>query len=280
MHPQSTPSAVRRWWWGTSQRTRLATACLGTAAGMAACFLVLAPFQTEPYLRAIGLMDDPAPRPADTRTLSAGAVITIVSVTSVDVFDGKDAENQRVALRVPGIRSAPPCWASQALDDAEELLRGKQVALADIGDADSGGRVAARVQLPDGRDYAQAVVSAGAAQAVDDDLTAAQAAAREGHRGLWGAACPVGKPVDPNAPPAPTATLTPTPTPAPTQTSPHPPPSTTAIPTPTTTPPDDVQQNVRRGTACSPEGARGMTNRGVFLVCTMTSDGTTKWKKA
>lgn len=265
------PGAVRRWWWGASQRTRLAIASLGTVAGMAACVLVLSPFQTEPYLNAFGLTDDTTPsRPSGAPAVPRDEVVTIVSLSAVDALDGTDRANHPVLLRVPGIHSAPPCWAGPALDSASQLILGKKVTLSDLGDVEAG-RAAARIRLPDGRDYAQAVVSAGVATAVDGDLATQQDEARQAGRGLWGAKC---EPAGIGTPPPPVPTSKPLPTPS----SPAPPP-TSAGP-PTAPPPGGIQLNVRRGARCAPEGALGFTSRGQALVCTKAGDGTTRWGKA
>lgn len=266
----STPGAVRRWWWGASQRTRLATVGAGTVAGMAACVLALSSIQTAPYLDAFGLTDDSAPsQPVAAASIPRDEVVTIVSLAAVDALDGVDHANHPVLLRVPGIRSVPPCWAGPALDSAGELVRGKQVTLSDLGEVEAG-RVAARIRLPDGRDYAQAVVSAGAATAADGELALAkdQSEAQQAHQGVWGATCVpagTGKPPPPPSKPRPTSS-----------TSPTPPPASSGPPT---TPPDGVQHNVRQGAQCSPEGALGLTARGQVLVCAMGVDGKTRWRK-
>jgi hypothetical protein len=265
---ESVPGVVRRWWWAASQRTRLTTVSLATVAGMAACVLALSSFQTVPYLRAFGLTENPAPsQPQGAVAVQRDSVITIVSMDAVDALDGTDSSNHPVLLRVPEIRSVPPCWAGPALDAAAQLVRGRQVTLSELGEVEAG-RVAARIRLPDGRDYAQAVVSAGVATAADDELAKDQDEARQAHRGVWGATCVpagTGKPPPPPSKPRPTPT---SPTTAP--------PSSTGPPT---TPPDGIQQNVRQGAPCSPEGAFGLTARGQLLVCTTGTDGKARWRK-
>jgi len=265
---ESGPGAVRRWWWAASQRTRLTVASLATVAGMAACVLALSPLQTVPYLHAFGLTENPSPGPTQGAVaVQRDAVITIVSMDAVDALDGTDRSNHPVLLRVPEIRSVSPCWAGPALDAAAQLIRGKEVILSDLGEVEAG-RVAARIQLPDGRDYAQAVVSAGAATAADDELAKDQDEARQARRGVWGATCvPAGTGTPPPPPPKPRPTSS-SPTTAP--------PSTSGPPT---TPPDGVQQGVRQGAPCSPEGAFGLTARGQLVVCTTGIDGKPRWRK-
>lgn len=266
---ESVTGAVRRWWWAASQRTRLTVVGLATVAGMAACVLALAPLQTEPYLQAFGLTDNPAPvRPQDAVAVPRDSVVTIVSMDAVDALDGTDSSNHPVLLRVPEIRSVSPCWAGPALDAAAQLIRGKQVTLSELGEVEAG-RVAARIRLPDGRDYAQAVVNAGAATAAGDELAKDQDEARQAHRGVWGATCVpagTGRPPPPPSKPRPTTT-------SPTTTPP-------SSPGPPTTPPDGIQRNVRQGAPCSPEGAFGLTARGQLVVCTTGIDGRPRWRKA
>jgi hypothetical protein len=218
-------------------------------------------------------------------------LITVTAVPAVDLLDGVDTTNRPVAVTVPGIRSTPPCRADQALASAAHLVRGKQVRLvASDNQTDPDGRVRARVLLPDGHDYAHAVVSAGAAQPDASlgvvpnqaDLAAAEADARQSRRGLWGSSCDAGQPGGNAGPPPPTEQpvdqkTTTTPSPAPTSTE-QPAPTTTVTPTPP--PDDDVQRNVRVGDPCTPEGAHGITDKGQSVVCTAKAGAPAKWKKA
>jgi len=91
--------------------------------------------------------------------------------------------------------------------------------------------------------------------------------------------------------PTATATLAPTPTPEPPTPTPVPPTPTPEPPTPVPTTPTPVpaaapaapsggiQQGVRPGAFCSPEGARGVTSKGTPMVCsTKPGDPRARWR--
>jgi endonuclease YncB( thermonuclease family) len=172
----SNPGALRRWWWRESQRTLLGTTCLGTTHGLVVSGVVLsgvddtaAPAAAHPAIPATSWATPTGAEASgfpSTPSAADDLSITVTAVPAVDLLDGVDTTTNRpVAVRVLGIRSTPPCWADQALASAAQLLRGKQVWLVgDDDQAEPDGRVRARVLLPDGHDYAHAVVSAGAAQ--------------------------------------------------------------------------------------------------------------------
>lgn len=275
------PGIVRRLWWRSGQRARLAIACAGVLGVLA-------------VTGAAGFGGDTAPpagRAAPGPVVHRGDSfeVTVRSVSEVDVFEAVEPESGRVfGARVAGVNAAP-CWQSQSLAAAENLLRGKKVRLTVKKDGDTGtDRLLVDVQLPGGSDYARTIVGEGLASAdlaARGELAPAESAARRERRGLWAGGC-TGYPDDalPTTSSLPPTTTT-TPVPTTTTTPPPPPPATTAPPAPqpppvTTEEPDDDAEWLNRfvGKRCFIEGARRTSPKGTEIECARGPKGL-RWRR-
>jgi hypothetical protein len=221
--------------------------------------------------------------PSTTAPRQVDPLVTVRTVSAVDVFDAVGTvTGDVVRVRVVHLRSTAPCWQSESLDFARDVLQDKEVRLVLSTSARAAdGRVPARVLLPGGQDFALGAVTAGAALAgtteVDPGLLSAETDARAGRRGLWGNAC---APSQARASAGESTTST-------TSTSATPPKATTSVPpsasidptttTTTTSPPADVQEDVHVGRTCAPEGAPGVTPNGRKVTCTRTALRGLRW---
>ncbi|MCO1659185.1 thermonuclease family protein [Pseudonocardia humida] len=130
----------------------------------------------------------------------------VVDGDTVHVLDGRGS---KIKVRVLGIdtpetrdpRKPVQCWGPEATQFATATLLGQQVTLVTDASQDARdryGRVLAYLVLADGSNYSVLAASAGVARSyvynrnpVSEHaaITAAEADARTGGRGLWGA-CP------------------------------------------------------------------------------------------
>ncbi|MET9224327.1 hypothetical protein [Lentzea sp. NPDC003310] len=283
--PQPTgPGIVRRLWWRADQRARFAVACLGVLSVLG-------------VTGAVGFGGDERPVARDVPGVAVhrgdSFEVTVSTVSDVDSFEGVELDSGRVfGARVAGISPAP-CWKSQSLAAAENLLRGKKVRLTVKADGDSGtDRLPVDVRLPDGGDYARAIVSDGVASAdlaARGELAPVEMDAKRQRRGLWAGGC-----TGYNDYAVPTTTTTPEPTtttPPPTTTTtttpppPPPPPPTTrppAPPPPTLEPPDEDAEWLARfvGKRCFIEGARRTSPNGTEIVCDRGARDQLRWRRA
>jgi endonuclease YncB( thermonuclease family) len=279
----TSPGIVRRFWWRSGQRTRLAIACAGVLGALA-------------VTGAAGFSGDarPAERGGPGVAVHRGDSfeVTVRAVSGVDLFEGVEPDTGRVfGARVAGVNAAP-CWLSQSLAAAENMLRGKKVRLTAKSDGDTGtDRLLVDVELPDGSDYAQTVVGEGTASAdlaARGDLAPVESAARQQRRGLWAGGC-TGYRDDVLATPSSTPQTSTTTTPVPTTTTTPPPPViTTTIekpapqPPPTTTeePGDEEWLGRFVGRRCFLEGATKTSPKGTEIVCTRGPKGQLRWQRA
>ncbi|SDJ53563.1 hypothetical protein SAMN04488074_102312 [Lentzea albidocapillata subsp. violacea] len=281
--PTTGPGIVRRFWWRSGQRARLAIACVGVLGALA-------------VTGAAGFSGDALPGerggPGVAVHRGDSFEVTVRTVSGVDLFEGVEPGTGRVfGGRVAGVNAAP-CWQSQSLAVAENLLRGKKVRLTVKSDGDSGtDRLLVDVELPDGSDYAWTIVGEGTASAdlaARGDLAPVESAARQQRRGLWAGGC-TGYRDDALATPSSTPQTSTTTTPPPattTTTAPPPVPTTTDEPTPepppTTTrqPSDDEWLNRFVGKRCFLEGASKTSPKGSEIVCTRGPKGQLRWQRA
>lgn len=274
------PGVLRRLWWRTTQRKRVAVTCLSMLLSLAGTSLVLAGGGQAPKPAAVTAFPSiTTPRPADP-------TVTVRTVSAVDTFEGVGtASGELIEVRVAGIRSISPCWQDESLGFARDALHDKTVrlVLSGTGSGPDGRRIA-RVLLPDGDDFAQSALNAGAALVgtgnVSAELLRTEVDARANRRGLWARACaptqagtstselPVSTTTTTttSAAPAPGTATVPTPAP-PEQTT------TTTTTTTTTSRPADVQQGVQAGRPCRPEGSLGVTDQGKDMTCRRTLTG-------
>ncbi|RDI34919.1 thermonuclease family protein [Lentzea flaviverrucosa] len=281
--PTTSPGIVRRFWWRSGQRTRLAIACTGVLGALAVT-------GAAGFSGAAGPADRGGPGVAVHRGDSFE--VTVRAVSGVDLFEGVEPDTGRAfGARVAGV-SAAPCWQSQSLAVAENLLRGKKVRLTVKKDGDTGtDRLLVDVELPDGTDYARTVVDEGTASAdvaARGELGPVESAARLQRRGLWAGGC-TGYRDDALATPSstPQTSSTTTPVPATTTTTPPPVPTTTVEepapqPPPTTTeePGDDEWLARFEGKRCLLEGTRRTSPKGTEIVCTRGPRGQLRWQRA
>ena len=253
---------------------------------------------TGTSLALIGGQEPPAPAvspliPVITAPRPADPVVEVRAVSAVDLFDGVHTANgASVQVRVEGLRSAAQCWQAESLAFARDTLQDKGVHLVVNTNArPPNGRQTAQVLLPDGQDFALIALTAGAALAetaeTDTELLAAEGDARANRRGLWSNACAPSQ-TGTSTSESTTTTTTTTATTATTTTSRVPRPSRTtttrtSVPgessaaTTTTFPSDDVQEGVKAGRLCSPEGAAGITDSGREVTCQRTLLGNLRW---
>ncbi|MDX3659189.1 hypothetical protein PV646_17925 [Streptomyces sp. ID05-26A] len=288
--PATSPGFVRRLWWRSDQRARLAIACAGVlgvlAVTGAAGFSGAAP---------PGQRSGPAAAAAVHRGDSFE--VTVRTVSDVDSFEGVEPDTGRAfGARVYGVNRAA-CWQSQSLAAAENLLRGKKVRLTvkseSEGDAESG-RLLVDVQLPDGSDYARTIVAEGSTSAdlaARGDLVPEEMAARQQRRGLWSTGCEryeVDPVVTTSSVPPTSSTTTPVPTTTTTNALPPPPPvrptkkpAPEPPPTETTEPDDDAEWLSRFvGKRCVVEGATRTSPKGTEVVCARDARGQLRWQRA
>lgn len=279
----SGPGTVRRLWWRSDQRARLAIACAGVLGVLVATGAAGFGGAAPPGERAGG--------PVAAVHRGDSFEVTVRTVIEVDSFEGVELDTGRVfGARVNGVSPAA-CWQSQSLAAAEGLLRGKKVRLTvkDEGE-DATDRLLVDVRLPDGSDYAKTVVADGSASAdlaARGELAQDEIAARVQRRGLWSTGCEgydadlvvttSSVPASTTTPaPATTTTIPPPPPPPPTQKpKPEPP------PTETTEPDDDAEWLGRFvGKRCFVEGATRTSPKGSEVVCTRGDRGQLRWQRA
>ncbi|MCX2947099.1 hypothetical protein [Lentzea sp. NEAU-D7] len=280
----TSPGPVRRFWWRSGQRTRLAIAAAGVLGALA-------------VTGAAGFSGDALPGqrggPGVAVHRGDSFEVTVRAVSAVDLFEGVEPDTGRVfGARVAGVNAAP-CWQSQSLAAAENLLRGKKVRLTAKSDGETGtDRLLVDVELPDGTDYAWTVVGEGTASAdlaARGELAPVESAARQQRRGLWAGGCtgyrddalatPSSTPqTSSTTTPPPATTTTTTPPPVPTRTTeepaPKPPPTTTAEPG------DEEWLGRFVGRRCFLEGARKTSPKGTEIVCTRGPRGQLRWQRA
>jgi len=282
-NPTQSPGIVRRLWWRTSQRKRLAIMCLGVCTSIVTT-------------GAAGFMGDALPPehgsggPGAAMHRGDAFEVTVHTVSDVDLFEGREpATGLLVHARVAGLSRLTACWAAESRATAQDLLRGKKVRLIVKKDGIPGSdRVPVDVRLPDGTDYAQTIVREGVAPAdlsVRDELASVESVARQERRGLWAAGCATGEPTTSSAPssssptsssPSPTTTTT---SPATTETSAQPthePPVTTTTAPPSSDPPDE---DARVGKPCLVEGSRTSSPSGGELVCARNARKQLRWRR-
>lgn len=270
---EMSPGIVRRFWWRTGQRARLALACLGVLA-------VLAVTGAAGFSGDASPLPSAASAPAATVPRGASFEVTVRTVTDVDRFEGVEADTGRqLTARVAGVSPAD-CWQSQSRAAAETLLRGKTVRLTVKTESDE---LVVDVQLPDGTDYARAAVGEGAAFAeltARGELAPVEAEARKARRGLWSTGC--NGPADitlvapssvPTSSSAPLTTTAPPPVVTTTRQPPKP-------PIVTIEPPSDEEWLARFvGKRCFPEGARRASPEGTEIVCVRGDRGQLRWQR-
>lgn len=278
----SDPGTVRRFWWRSDQRARLAIACAGVLGVLAVTGAAGFSGQERPVERG----------PAAAAVHRGDSFeVTVRTVIEVDSFEGVEPDTGRVfGARVNGVSPAA-CWQSQSLAAAETLLRGKKVRLTvkSEGGAESD-RLLVDVRLPDGSDYAKTIVADGSASAdlaARGELAPDETAARQQRRGLWSTGCEgydADLLVTTSSVPASTTTPAPTTT---TTTPPPPPPPPAEKPTPepppteTTEPDDDAEWLARFvGKRCFVEGATRTSPKGTEVVCTRGARGQLRWQRA
>jgi micrococcal nuclease len=133
----------------------------------------------------------------------------VLRVVDGDTIDIRDDNRGRLRVRLLGIDTPETkkpgytvgCWGPEATDFAKTTMLGQRVALVtdptqDI--TDRYGRTLAYLVRADGWDYTVEAARAGVAQSYVFDhhpvaeygeIQAAEAEAREAHRGLWGPPC-------------------------------------------------------------------------------------------
>jgi endonuclease YncB( thermonuclease family) len=270
----SEPGVLRRFWWrGTQKRRLAAVGSLALLSLSGTVLVVLGGAQAPPSTAAVTRFPPP------TASTPADPVVAVRAVSAVDEFDGLDtASGTPVRVRVVDIRSTAPCWQAESLAFARDALLGKEVRLVGTGGRSTDERLPAHVRLPTGEDFALAALTAGAAVAgaeVTPELLTAESAARVNRLGLWANACAESQaPSPPPASESATTTTTAGTTPPPDRTSAptSDPPDTTATSRPT-----DIQQGVRVGKPCSPEGATGISRNGREVTCRRTLVGGLRW---
>ncbi|MGW6447352.1 thermonuclease family protein [Lentzea sp. NPDC055074] len=282
--PAPSPGIVRRFWWRSGQRARLAIACTGVLGVLAVTGAAGFSGQDRPGVLA----------PAAAAAVHRGDSfeVTVRAVSDVDSFEGVEPDTGRAfGARVAGVSPAP-CWQSQSLAVAENLLRGKKVRLTVKKEGETAtDRLVVDVRLPDGSDYAKTIVGDGTASAdlaARGDLAADETAARQQRRGLWSTGCKgyqddllgttSSVPLTSSTTPVPTTTTTtPPPPPPPTQKpTPKPPPP------PETTEPDDDAEWLGRfvGKRCFLKGATKTSPKGSQVVCTRGARDQLRWQRA
>ena len=270
---------VRRFWWRTSQPARLAIGCFGVVTALAATGAVA--FGGDDLSRERGNGLEASGFRGDSLQ------VTVREVTEVDLFEGAEPITGRlVRARVAGLRPVADCWAAESRAGAQDLLRGKVVRLVVKKDASGSDRLLVDVELPDGTDYAQTVVSGGVVPAdlsARGELARDESAARLGRLGLWAAGCaPGGVTTASSTPPsssvssAPTTTTVTTTTETSTPPPPPPPPPTTT----SSEPPDEEWDDSRLGKLCLIEGARRTTRDGYEIVCSRNGKNQLRWRRA
>lgn len=279
----SRPGAVRRFWWRTSRRTRLATACLGAVAALATTGAVGFSGGEFPQQRGSGGLDEAASR-------GDSLEVTVHTVSDVDLFEGAEpATGLSFRARIAGLRRMTDCWVAESRATAQDLLRGRNVRLVVRNDDDISGndRIAVDVQLPDGTDYARTIVRDGVARAdpsARGELVPVEDMAREERRGLWAAGCVPSEVVvttssTPSSSSASPSTTTTAPTTSTTESSTRPkpsrPPTTSSSP-----PPDDEWDDDRLGKFCLIEGSRRTTEDGNEMVCARNGKNQLRWRRA
>lgn len=285
------PGTVRRFWWGTNQRARLAIAGLGVLTTLATT-------------GAVAFNGDALPESENAEVEASvqrgdSVEVTVHSVSDVDSFEGTEpATGLRFRADVDGLYPMPDCWLTESHALAENMLRGRNVRLIVKKAANSGSdRITVDVRLPDGTDYAEAIVRDGAAAAdrsTRGELSLVESTAREQRRGLWAAGCTPDAAIaatssvpSSSAPSSTTpTTTTPTTTTATTTTTT----TTRPIPTwsrvepfPTTTtsepPPDDSWIDGVMGRPCLVEGARRTSASGNTVVCARNGKDKLRWRR-
>lgn len=276
------PGIVRRFWWRTDQRSRLALIGFG---------VLTAVFTTG----TVGFAGEVLPRehPSDGpeaavhRGDSFEAVVRTVS--DVDSFDGVEpATGLFFRAHVAGLLTTG-CWLTQSREAAQNLLLGKNVRLLVRKDGVfDGDRMTVDVVLPDGTDYARTIVHDGYAPADPSgraDLAVVDAAARQELRGRWAAGCAAD--VAPSATAATTESSSSSSSPAPTTTTTVTTTTDSAVPaspsvpvTSTSAPPDDDSWvDVLLGRPCFEEGARRTSASGDEMVCRRNGRDRLRWRR-
>lgn len=282
------PGLLRRFWWSGTQKRRLVVVSASALVSLAGTGLVVigggeaSPTPTPAVAARLPVIT--TSKPVSSTDLAnpvdpAVAVVTVRTVSAVDLFDGVDTTSgDPIRVRVADIRPASTCWQAESVDFARGALLGKEVrvVMSARGRA-SDGRLLASVWLSEGRDFALTALAAGAALAgaeVNSELLGAEAGARANQRGLWANGCSSSQ--------APTSSSTGEPTTTATTTAPRSEETTkqpTSVPVDptTTTPPPDVQQGAQVGQPCAPEGAIGTDRNGRELTCRPTLIRGLRW---
>lgn len=271
----SKPGIVRRLWWRTSQRARLAVTCLG----------MLTALVTTAAAGLVGDEREVGNGPGVAVHRGDAFEVTVQSVSDVDSFDGREpTTGLLVRARVAGLRTRADCWLAESRATAQDLLRGKTVRLVVKRDSRSGSdRIPVDVQLPDGSDYARTVVHEGAASvdlSARGELWPVESSARQEGRGVWSTDCAFGQETTTTSTTtsssAPTSTTTTTTVPTTTESAP-PPVTTTHSPPPDE---DDDVDDARLGRRCLFEGARRKMADGGEMVCARNGRNQLRWQRA
>lgn len=279
----TSPGTVRRFWWRTSQSSRLAITGLGVVTALVTT-------------GAAGFFGGAVPAghgsTGTDMALHRGDAfeVTVRTVSDVDSFEGMEPDTGLYFhAQVAGLRRITGCWQTESHAAAQNLLRGKNVWLTVKKDGSSeSNEIAVDVRLPDGADYARTVVHDGVASAdisTRGELASVEAAAREDRRGVWAAACAPGAvaPTSSSAPASstPASTTTTTTTTTPVTESSAPPPSSSEPDTTTTSPPaGDEWLDARLGKLCFIEGKRRTSPSGNEMVCARNGKNQLRWRRA
>lgn len=146
-----------------------------------------------------------SPSPSPTQTVP-GQAATVVDVVDGDTVKARTADGQALTIRVLGIDTPETyggveCWGPEASAFAERTLAGATVGLVvdDTQDqVDRYGRALRYLLLPGGGNYSVLAAQAGAARSYVyggnpvseyEAIVAAEQAARDANRGLWGPPC-------------------------------------------------------------------------------------------
>ncbi|MGW4211277.1 hypothetical protein ACWEIJ_25015 [Lentzea sp. NPDC004789] len=276
------PGIVRRFWWRTDQRSRLALIGFGVLTAVFTTGTVGFAGEVLPRDRP-----NDGPEAAVHRGDSFEAVVHAVS--DVDSFDGVEpATGLFFSAHVAGLLRTG-CWQTQSRQAAQNLLLGKNVRLVVRKDGVfDGDRMTVDVALPDGTDYARTVVHDGYAPADPAgraDLAVVDAAARQELRGRWAAGCAAdvttsaaaattASSSSASSSPAPATTTTVT-----TTTGSVEPTSSSAPVTSTSSPRDDSWIDVLLGRPCFDEGARRTSANGDEMVCQRNGRDRLRWRR-
>lgn len=157
----------------------------------------------------------PAPTPAPTKAAAASsaglvAVVGVVDGDTIKVRLGGVTERVRViGIDTPELASGE-CYAQQASSRMQSLVQSRKVRLVrdpSQDDRDRYDRLLRHVQLTDGRQVAQVLIAGGFGEEYTHDRAyagqaaykAAERAAREAGKGIWGSGCLAPPPAAPGS---------------------------------------------------------------------------------